>query len=346
MEPLQLLAAVTDRGDALSMDDARVLMTALLAGELSEMEMSGLLSALHERGETAAELAGFSEAMRSASAHLPLTDDERAMLVDTCGTGGDGSGTFNISTAVALVAAASGAKVAKHGNRAVTSRCGSADVLEALGVPVEHTPDSAAAALRSHGFAFLLATKMHPAMKIVAPVRRALPFRTVFNLLGPMTNPAGASRQVIGVYSAEAVPLVAEALAAGGRMRHALVVHGDGGLDELSLSGESLVAEVKGSSVRQYVICPEDAGLQSSQDALQGGDAQQNAGILRGLFSGESGAARDIVLLNAAAVLLAAGLAITLTEGVQRAAEAIDKGSVKSLLGHLQVLEDGLRRDR
>jgi anthranilate phosphoribosyltransferase len=335
MEPVELLQSVLDGGDALAFDDARMLMTALLEGEFSENEMSALLSSLHQRGETSAELAGFSDAMRGAALKLPLTDAERNVLVDTCGTGGDGSGTFNISTAVALVACAAGARIAKHGNRAVTSRCGSADVLATLGIPTEHTPDSAAETLRSKGFAFLLAPRMHPAMKIVAPVRRALPFRTVFNLLGPMTNPAGARRQVIGVYSAQAVPLVAEALAFGGHMEHALVVHGLSGLDELSLSSESIVAEVKGSDVRQYMVTPEDAGLTRSQDALSGGDAEQNASILHRIFAGESGPARDIVLLNAAAVLMVADIVSDLRGGVAAAAAAIDSGRVTQLLDQL-----------
>ncbi len=332
---MELLRTVTDGGDALSQDDARALMTGLLRGAFSEAEMSALLSALHERGETAAELAGFSAAMRGAAVHVPLTDAERNGLVDTCGTGGDGSGTFNISTAVALVAAGAGARVAKHGNRAVTSRSGSADVLAALGIETEHTPESAAAAIRAHGFAFLLAPRMHPAMKVVGPVRRSLPFRTVFNLLGPMTNPAGARRQVIGVYSAEAVPLVAEALAASGHMEHALVVHGAGGLDELSLSGESVVAEVRLDAVRKYVVVPEDAGLLQSNDALAGGDASENAEILRGIFAGKRGPGRDIVLLNAAAVLLVSGLSRDLREGAALAGAAIDAGRVTALLEKL-----------
>ena len=328
MEPVELLQGVVHGGDALAFEGARALMSALLEGEFSENEMSALLSALHERGETAAELAGFSAAMRSAAVKLPLSDEERDSLVDTCGTGGDGSGTFNISTAVALVAAAAGARIAKHGNRAVTSRCGSADVLAALGIPTEHTPESAAETLRRDGFAFLLAPRMHPAMKIVAPVRRLLPFRTVFHLLGPMTNPAGARRQVIGVYSAQAVPLVAEALAFSGHIQHALVVHGAGGLDELSLGGESIAAEVRRNVVTQFVVTPEDAGLTRSQDALLGGDAAENAAILQAIFKGERGPRRDVVLLNAAAVLLVAGLASDLREGASKAADAIDGGSV------------------
>ena len=335
-----LLRSVTAGGEALSLDDARDLMHSLLAGELSEVEMTDLLTTLHERGETATELAGFADAMREASSHLPLSDTERDSIVDTCGTGGDGSGTFNISTATALVAAAAGVRVAKHGNRSITSRCGSADVLEALGIPIEHTPESAAEALRRHGFAFLLATRMHPAMRVVAPVRRALPFRTVFNLLGPMTNPAGARRQVMGVYSAGAVPLVAEALSVSGHMHAAMVVHGEG-LDELTLSGPSTVATVQGSEVRLHTLTPQDAGIATSNNALQGGDAQQNAAILRAIFAGETFGSpnspqRDIVLLNAAAVLQVAGIATDLFECKELAAHAIDSGAVTRLIASLQ----------
>jgi anthranilate phosphoribosyltransferase len=335
MASTDLFQSVVHHGETLRFDGAEQLLTALLNGAFDESEMAALLTALHRRGESAEELAGFNAAMRRAATTLPLSDEERENTVDTCGTGGDGSGTFNISTAVALVAAAAGVTVAKHGNKAVTSRSGSADVLHALGIETEHTTESATAALRAHGFAFLLAPRMHPAMKIVAPVRRTLPFRTVFNLLGPMTNPAGARRQVLGVYSAEAVDHVAHALAHSGHMRHALVVHGAGGLDELSLSGESIVAEVKGSSVRRYTVAPEDAGLQATDDTLTGGDAAENATILRSIFAGETGPRRDIVLLNAASVLMVADVVQNLAEGVQRAAVVIDNGAVTTLVDRL-----------
>ena len=335
MDVRQALHAVVSEGEALSRDDAAGLMRALLADGLQDVEIVDLLTALHERGETTAELAGFSDAMRAASIPLPLTEAERDDIVDTCGTGGDGSGSFNISTAVALVAAAARVRVAKHGNRKVTSRCGSADVLEALGIPVEQTPEQAPEALRSDGFAFLLATAMHPAMRRVAAIRRSLPFRTVFNLLGPMTNPAGARRQVIGVYSAEAMSLVAGALAERGDMLHVLVVHGDGGLDELSLSGSSRVAEVKGSALRHFEITPEDAGLSSSTASLPGGDVAQNAAILRAVFAGEQGAARDIVVLNAAAVLMVAGKAHDLRTAVKLAADVLDRGTVAAYVAQL-----------
>lgn len=331
MTAAERLAMVVKEGAVLDREGARTLMTSLFEGRFSEGEIAGLLTALHQRGETAAELAGFAEAMRGAVVPLPLTEAERAAVVDTCGTGGDGSGTFNISTAVALVAAAAGVKVAKHGNRGVTSKCGSADVLEALGVAIEATPEEAVASLQRHGFAFLLATRAHVALKRVREVRKSLPFRTVFNLLGPMVNPAGAQQQVMGVYSAKAVPLVAEALAMLGT-EHALVVHGSGGLDELSLRGESWVAEVRGSSVRRFTVRPEDAGLVSSPDALQGGNAGENAAILRGIFAGESGPRRDVVVLNAAAVMVVAGRAEDLREGARSAAAAIDSGAVTALM--------------
>lgn len=335
MASTELFQSVVHHGETLRFDSAEQLLTDLLNGAFDENEMAALLTALHHRGESAEELAGFHAAMRRAATTLPLSEEERENTVDTCGTGGDGSGTFNISTAVALVAAAAGVTVAKHGNKAVTSRSGSADVLHALGIETEHTAESATAALRTHGFAFLLAPRMHPAMKVVTPVRRTLPFRTVFNLLGPMTNPAGAKRQVLGVYSADAVDHVAHALAHSGHMHHALVVHGAGGLDELSLSGPSLVAEVKGSTVRRYTVTPEEAGLQVSNDPLAGGDAQENAVILRSIFAGETGPRRDIVLLNAASVLMVAGVVTNLRDGVAVAAQTVDSGEVQALLARI-----------
>ncbi len=316
-------------------------MAALLDGRYSEEEIANLLTALHRRGETADELAGFNVANQQASTPLPLTSAERDCLVDTCGTGGDGSNTFNISTAVALTAAAAGVPIAKHGNRKVTSRCGSADILERLGIPVDQTPQQAAEAIRTHNFAFLLAPSMHPAMRHAAPVRRRLPFRTVFNLLGPMSNPAGARRQLLGVYSPQAVTQVAEALATRGTMLHALIVHGTTpggtGLDELSLSGPTIAAELKGADVTYLTLTPEDAGIATSTAPLPGGTAEENEGILRALFAGQTGPARDIVLLNAAAVFLVAGRANTLRRGAQMAAQTIDTGAVTRLLASLSA---------
>ncbi|HWB33287.1 MAG TPA: anthranilate phosphoribosyltransferase [Acidobacteriaceae bacterium] len=345
---------IEDRA-VLARGESSELMQMVLGGRFADVELAALLGAITARGEHATELAGFVDAMRGAATPVPLEDAERAALVDTCGTGGDSSGTFNISTAAALVAAAAESAgeprtmVAKHGNRAVTSACGSADVLEALGVPVALPPDEAAWALREHRFAFLHAPSLQPAMKAVMPVRRALGVRTVFNVLGPLTNPAGARAQVMGVYSAHLVPIVAEAMRLLG-VRHAFVVHGAvapksvKGMDEISISGPSQLAEVKGGVITLTEIRPEDVGLKTAPISfLRGGDAQGNAAILRAVFSGEQGPRRDVVLLNAAAVLVTAGavesapgrLDEALREGVKLAAEAIDSGAVSALLADL-----------
>jgi anthranilate phosphoribosyltransferase len=332
----QVLRRIIEDRATLSLAEARSLMDAILAGEASEIELAGLLGALAGRGETAAEVAGFAGAMRAVATTLPLLPAEQAALVDTCGTGGDASGTFNISTAAGLVAAAVGAKVAKHGNRAITSKSGSADVLEALGVPIGLSPEAAAAALREHGFCFLLAPAHHPAMKAVMPVRRALGVRTVLHVLGPLLNPAAARRQVMGVFHERLVRLVAEAMVLLG-VEHAMVVHGDGGLDEMALSGPTLVAEVRDGLVREYVVAPEDFGLERAPlEALTGGDAAMNAEILRAIFAGEPGPRRDVVVLNAAAVLVTAGVAKTIGEGVMLAASAIDEGTVMQLVEALR----------
>ena len=330
------LRRIVEARETLSFESAHSLMQRILTGEASDIEIATLLGALAGRGETADEIAGFATAMRAVATTLPLTDAEREQLVDTCGTGGDASGSFNISTAAALVAAAAGAKVAKHGNRAITSRCGSADVLDGLGVPTTLSPEAAAKALREQGFCFLLAPSHHPAMKAVMPVRRAMGVRTALHVLGPLLNPAGARRQVMGVYSARLVPLVAEAMTMLG-VHHAFVVHGDGGLDELALSGPSEVAEVRNGTVRQYIVSPEDFGLQRAPlSALEGGDATVNAAILTAVFAGETGPRRDVVLLNAAAVLVSAGLAQDIREGVTVASATIDSGAVTKLVASLQ----------
>jgi anthranilate phosphoribosyltransferase len=265
---------------------------------------------------------------------VPLTDVERDELVDTCGTGGDGQGTFNISTAAALVAAAAGVKVAKHGNRGITSKCGSADVLEALGVPVELSPERAVECLRQTGFMFLYAPSLHPAMKRVKPLRRALGFRTIFNLAGPLANPAGAKAQVVGVFAG--VGLVADSLARLG-VRHAFVVHGRDGLDELTLNGVSEVAEVREHTVRNFILEAGDAGLQQAPlSALQGFDAGGNASLIEQILQGETGPRRDVVLLNAAAALVIAGRALDFAGGVRCAADAIDSGAGLQLLARLR----------
>ncbi len=342
-------------GRHLSRADARALLTGLLSGPETEgwqLPLASLLAALAARGETAEELCGFAEAMRAAATPVPLMPEERARLVDTCGTGGDGLQTFNISTAAGLVAAGAGAWVAKHGNRAVTSMCGSADVLQALGVPIELPPVRAAECLRATGFMFLLATGLHPAMRRVAPVRRALPFRTIFNLAGPLANPAGAAAQVVGVYGEERLPVVAEALRLLGT-RHSWVVHGRvegaspnagsrNGLDELTVTGESRWIAVRDDVVRPGVLWPETYGLRLAKlEELRGGDnARENAALIEGILRGEDrGARREIVLLNAGAALVVAGLAPTLGEGLERAAEAVDAGAATSVLQRLRTFE-------
>ncbi|HEX4154796.1 MAG TPA: anthranilate phosphoribosyltransferase [Acidobacteriaceae bacterium] len=334
--PIQAeLRRIVEERATLSFEEAAALMQRILAGDASEVELAALLGAMAGRGETAAEIAGFAQTLRAAATPLPLTEAERADLVDTCGTGGDGSGTFNISTAAALVAAAAGARVAKHGNRAITSRCGSADVLEALGIPTQLPPEAAADALRRHGFCFLLAPAHHPALKAVMPVRRALGVRTILHVLGPLLNPAGARRQVMGVYAPRLLPPVAHALTLL-HTTHALVVHGEGGLDEFALSGPSEVAVVRGNSLKTEVVSPADLGLtEAPLEVLAGGDAAANALILREIFAGEKGPRREIVLLNAASVLVVAGVVAGFGEGISAAAEAIDTGAVKRLVERL-----------
>jgi anthranilate phosphoribosyltransferase len=330
------LRRILEQRETLSRSEASALMERILAGQASDIELAALLGALAARGETSAEIAGFASTLRDAANLLPLSSLEQQELVDTCGTGGDASGTFNISTAAALVAAAAGIPVAKHGNRAVTSICGSADVLEALGIPINLTPTEAAQALRTHHFAFLLAPSHHPQLKAVMPVRKALGVRSILHILGPLLNPAGARRQVMGVYQSRLVPLVANAMILLD-IHHAMVVHGDGGLDELALSGPSEIAELRNGTVTQYTITPEDLGLQRAPlSALAGGNASDNALILKTIFAGEQGPARDVVLLNAAAVLVVGGLASNLRDGIQLAATTIDTGAVTHLINALQ----------
>ena len=331
------LRRILEHRETLSREDASALMQKILAGDASDIELAALLGALAGRGETASEIAGFALSLRAAANPLPLRNLERETLVDTCGTGGDASGSFNISTAAALVAAAAGAKVAKHGNRAVTSRCGSADVLEALGIPVQLSPSDAAAALRKHGFCFLLAPAHHPQLKAVMPVRKALGVRSILHILGPLLNPAGARRQVMGVYQSRLVPLVAKAMLLLD-IHHAMVVHGDGNLDEIALSGPTEIAEVRNGKISEYRITPQQFGLKPApREALEGGDATANALILKSIFSGTPGPPRDVVLLNAAAVLVTAGLAPNLHEGIALSANAIDSGAANSLVATLQM---------
>ncbi len=341
------LKRILEHKQTLSRPEARDLLDQILSIDEfgSELRTAALLGALAARGETTEELAGFVDCLRARSTRIPLDASERELLIDTCGTGGDLSGTFNISTAAALVAAAAGnpsrIMLAKHGNRAVTSRSGSADVLEALGIPVDLTPAQAAQSLRTHGFAFLPAPALQPAMRAVMPIRRALGVRTAFNILGPMTNPAGATAQVLGVYAPHLVPVVAHTLAALDT-RHAFVVHGagsaDGGMDEFALSGPTTVAEVRGSHISFTTTTPADFGLSAAPiEALAGGNAETNAEILRNIFAGAPGPCRDIVVMNAAAVLITAGLAHNFMDGAHLAAHTIDSGRATALVAQLSV---------
>jgi anthranilate phosphoribosyltransferase len=325
------LAAVVD-GATLSMDEARLAMGSVMDGEATQAQLAALLVALRKRGETIEELAGFASAMRERVVRVDAPEG----TIDTCGTGGDKSGTFNISTAAALVVAAAGVPVAKHGNRAMTSKSGSADVLEALGVRTDHDAASAAAALREVGFAFLFAPGFHPAMKHAGPTRREIGVRTAFNLVGPLTNPAGARRQVVGVADPAAAPRIAEVLRLLGTER-AFVVHGDG-LDELPLDGTGVLYDVSPDEVARREIDAGALGLaRASTSSLAGGDPATNATLLEAVLRGESGARRDVVLLNAGAALLAAGRTETLESGIELAALTIDAGLATQLLERLRA---------
>ena len=322
-----------EAGATLTRAEAEAAMEELLAGRALDEEIVRLLGALRARPYAVDELVGFAAAMRRRAE--PVFREGEAPpdhLVDTCGTGGDASGTFNISTAAAIVAAAAGARVAKHGNRSVSSRSGSADVLEALGVRIDLPPERSGAAIREIGIGFLFAPAAHRATRHAMPARRELGGRTIFNLLGPLTNPAGARAQVLGVFAADVVELVARALAELGAER-AFVVYGAGGLDEISLAGETIVAEVRGGSVRRYTVTPEEFGVAPAPiEALRGGDAAENAALIRRIFAGETGPVRDIVVVNAAAALVAGGMAAEFPEGARIATEAIDSGAARNKL--------------
>jgi anthranilate phosphoribosyltransferase len=318
-------------GQALTRAQSRAAMGAVLDGAATDAQVGAFLAALRVRGETVPEIVGFAEAMRARARGVRV---KRGPLLDTCGTGGDGSGTFNISTTVAFIAAGAGAVVAKHGNRAVSSRAGSADVLEALGVRTDLTPERVRALIEKIGIGFLFAPAHHPGVGRVGPVRRQLG-RTVFNLLGPLANPAQAPHQVLGVYALALVRPVAEALQALGG-RRALVVASRDGLDEVSLSAPTVVARLDGGRVRLEEFRPEQAGLRRRPlSALRGGDAKRNAGILREVLEGRPGAAREVSVLNASAALQAAGLARSWREGVALAAESIDSGRARASLDAL-----------
>jgi anthranilate phosphoribosyltransferase len=317
------LARLLD-GHDLSRAEAREAMDSIMTGEASPALIGGFLVALRLKGETADEIAGCAEAMRE---HVLSVTPHREDLVDTAGTGGDGGRTFNISTAAALVAAAAGAGVAKHGNRAVSSASGSADVLEALGFTLELPPDRIADSIDELGFGFLFAPTHHPAMKHAAPVRKELAARTVFNVLGPLTNPAGARAQVVGVYSPDLVRTIAEVLASLGA-RRAFVVHGAAGIDELSPAGPNLVCEVVEGGVKEREIDPLELGVpRCAPEELRGGSPDENAQAIRDVFGGSDGGRRDAILLNAAGAIAAGGHADDLREGLELAREAVDSGA-------------------
>jgi anthranilate phosphoribosyltransferase len=325
-------------------------MSEVLSGNCSDAQIAALLVALRMKGETVEEIVGFAEAIRSAATPFPislagniseksqaldLSGTGRDALVDTCGTGGDASGTFNISTAAAFVTAGAGVRVAKHGNRSLTSKCGSADVMEALGVSIQLTPERSAQCLHDVGICFLYAPDLHSSMKQVQKVRRQLRLRTMFNLLGPLTNPANASGQVVGVYALDMVEKLAEALSMLG-LHRALVVHGLDGLDEITVTGPTRIAEARDGSVRTYEVDPEEFGIQRAtlQD-ISGGDAADNAVIVREVLSGRKSPRRDVVLLNSAAALVAAGRADHLAEAVPVAIQSIDSGAAVAKLAAL-----------
>jgi anthranilate phosphoribosyltransferase len=324
-------------GKTLDAEASAAAFTAIMAGEVGEAQMAGLLTALALRKPTVEEITGAVTAMRAAMkrVHAP------AGAIDLVGTGGDGHSTLNISSAACFVAAACGVPVAKHGNRNMSSKTGAADVLEALGVKVDVSPDVAERCVADSGVCFLFAQGYHPAMKHVTPVRRALGFRTIFNLLGPLSNPAGVKRQLLGVYALEWLEPVAHVLASHGAEK-AWVVHGADGLDEMSISGPTHVAILENGRVETMEVTPEDAGLpRYPLAAVKGGEAPENAAALTRLLDGETGAYRDIVLLNSAAALIVADKAHDLREGVDIAAKAIDSGAAKAVLAKLVAVSNG-----
>ncbi len=333
MSLLPHLYRVVGRED-LSAAEAEQAMSLILAGEISIGQITAFITALRMKGETATELVGFARAMREKSLHVTV-DLNGEPLLDTCGTGGDGYGTFNISTVAAFVLAGAGVRIAKHGNRSISSRCGSADVLEHLGVRVALDADQAARAIREVGIGFLFAPAFHPAMKHAQPARVELKMRTVFNLLGPLTNPARATAQLVGAPSVDAAGLIAQALAELGLQR-GFVVHGSDGLDEITTTGPTAIFEIEHGAVSRREIVPADFGVSAAELAeLKGGTAEQNAVIARAILQGEPGAKRDIVLVNSAAAMVAASRAQNFREGMLKAAESLDSGAALHKLEQL-----------
>jgi anthranilate phosphoribosyltransferase len=336
MLSMESLLDKLEAGRILERDEAESLMQTVLSGSMETPLLVRFLQAFNQRAAHANELTGFATTIRQhASPVFPSGEPRPAWMVDTCGTGGDGCNTFNISTAAAFVAAAAGATVAKHGNRAASSRSGSADVLEALGVRIDLTPLQVGHAIREVGIGFLFAPSVHSAMRHAAPARKEIGKRTVFNLLGPLTNPAGAEAQVLGVYSPDLLDPVASALVAL-KIGHAFVVSGAGGLDEISLEGETRVAEVRGTQIRRYTITPENFGVQRAPLAcLVGGSAAENAATMLDLFQQDYGPRRDVVVINAAAALVASGRANNFLQGTILASEAVRSGAALEKLERL-----------
>ncbi len=325
-----------EAGHALKRTEAEAAMEELLSGRVETPEMVRLLAALNRRPVEVQELAGFASVMRRHATRVFAEGEARpANMVDTCGTGGDGSNTFNISTAAAIVAAAAGARVAKHGNRAASSLSGSADVLEALGVRIDLPFERYGRAIREIGIGFLFAQAAHTATRYAALARKQIGVQTVFNLLGPLTNPAGAQSQVLGVFSEDVIDLVAATLAELG-VERAFVVHGAGGLDEISLAGETTVAEVRGGAVRRFTVTPEEFGVaRAPLESIRGGAAAENAALIRHILEGEAGPARDVVVVNAAAALVAAGVAANFREAAGLASFVISSGAAREKLASL-----------
>ncbi|OLC39697.1 MAG: anthranilate phosphoribosyltransferase [Candidatus Rokubacteria bacterium 13_1_40CM_4_69_5] len=349
----EAVRALVDHRD-LTRIEAAAAMEAIMSGAATNAQIAAFLTALRMKGETVEELIGFAQVMRQKAVHVrtrgeetaALTGTDREMLIDTCGTGGDAAGTFNVSTATAFVVAGAGLRVAKHGNRSVSSLCGSADVVETLGINLDLTPAKVARCIDEVGIGFLYAPLLHTAMKHVMAARREMGIRTVFNMLGPLTNPAAANAQVIGVYAAALTEPLARVLAELGTVR-AFVVHGADGLDEISNTGDSRVSEVREGVVRTVTLRPEDFGLARASIAdLQGGDREQNAQIIRGILDGEAGPKRDIVLMNAAAALVAGGRARDLKEGAGLAAKSIDSGAARAKLQALIALSQKLGQEK
>jgi len=328
MPLLPYLERVLGKED-LSAEDARAAMQVILSGQATPSQIAAFLVALRMKGETAEELAGFARTMREMAVHVD-TGLNGTTLLDTCGTGGDCSGTFNISTVAAFVVAGAGVHVAKHGNRSISSNCGSADLLESMGIQIALTPEKTARAIRETGIGFFFAPAMHAAMKHAQPVRAELKTRTVFNLLGPLTNPAGANAQLVGAPSDQTAELMAAALVSLGLPR-GFVVHGSDGLDEITTTGPTLVFEIRDGKVERRTLEPADFAVrQAGAEEIKGGDRARNLAIAQSVLSGEPGAARDIVLVNAAAALVAAGQVKTFLEGAAFAAVSIDTGAARA----------------